>query len=245
MTGDVGYGIAVATAAAVALLIRRAESRRLGYVKDPGYRFVGAGCLVGAVIGSKLGMLSYLPLGDMRGLWSAALSLRFDGKTIVGALAGGYLFGELTKRLAGVKFSTGDALAVALPVGQAIGRLGCFFAGCCYGTTSTLPWAVYEHGARRHPVVLYEAALDLALAGWLFSIRKEPRTPGHLFRYYLVGYATIRFGLETLRGEPQRTLGPLSFTQVLCLAAIVVLWLSLRKPLGPLPEPAELKPKRV
>jgi phosphatidylglycerol:prolipoprotein diacylglycerol transferase len=163
----------------------------------------------------------------------------------VGALAGGYLFGELTKKLAGVRFSTGDALAFALPVGQAIGRLGCFFGGCCYGTASSLPWAVYEHGALRHPVMLYESALDLALAAALFAIRNRPRPPGHLFRYYLLGYAAVRLGLEALRGEPQRSVGPLSFTQLLCIAAIVALALSLRRTKEEIAERPELEEKRV
>jgi prolipoprotein diacylglyceryltransferase len=235
----------VALGASVALGIRRYESRRLGYTGHPGYRFVGAGCLVGAVLGAKLGMLLYLRLDDMPGLLTAARSLRFDGKTIVGALAGGYLLGELTKKLAGVKFSTGDALAVALPVGQAIGRIGCFFGGCCYGTPTSVPWGVYGHGAVRHPVVLYESVLDLVLAAVLFAVRKKRRPPGHLFRYYLVGYATIRFCLESLRGEPQRALGPLSFTQLFCLGAAVVLGLSLRRGSGPRPQGSELEPKRV
>jgi phosphatidylglycerol:prolipoprotein diacylglycerol transferase len=237
MSPAVLYGAFVAFGAVVALVVRRREAARLGYTAHPGYRFVGVGCLVGAVIGAKLGMLFYLPLDDMPRLWAEAESLRFDGKTIVGALAGGYLFGEITKKLAGVKFSTGDALAVALPLGQAIGRIGCFFGGCCYGTTCSLPWGVPNHGAMRHPVVLYEAGLDFALAMTLFAIRETARPPGHLFRYYLIGYGVIRFGLETLRGEPQRTLGPLSFTQAFCLLAIALLALSFRASHAPLSEP--------
>jgi phosphatidylglycerol:prolipoprotein diacylglycerol transferase len=210
-------------------------------------------------------MLLYLPLDDMPRLLAEAQSLRFDGKTIVGALAGGYLFGELTKKLAKVEFSTGDALAVALPLGQAIGRVGCFFGGCCYGTACSLPWAVYSHGAARHPVMLYEAALDLALAAVLVAVRARSRPltrskarnvavllarpPGHLFRYYLIGYGVIRFSLEFLRGEPQRTLGPLSFTQVICLLAVAALGISLRFPSAarhqPAPQHSELEPKRV
>jgi prolipoprotein diacylglyceryltransferase len=235
----------VALGAVVALGIRRYESKRLGYTAHSGYRFVGAGCLVGAVLGAKLGMLFYLRLDDMPGLLTAARSFRFDGKTIVGALAGGYLFGELTKKLARVKFSTGDALAVALPVGQAIGRIGCFLGGCCYGTPTTLPWGVYSHDAVRHPVVLYESALDLILAAVLFAVRKKPRVPGHLFRYYLVGYATIRVCVESLRGEPQRSLGPFSFTQLFCLGAAVVLAVSLRRGREPHPQGSELEAKGV
>jgi phosphatidylglycerol:prolipoprotein diacylglycerol transferase len=250
MSPTTAYGVCVALGAVSALAIRRWEASRLGYTADPGYRFVGAGCLVGAVVGAKLGMLMYLPLNDMSLLWSEATSLRFDGKTVVGALAGGYAAGELTKKLAGVRFSTGDALAVALPAGQAIGRLGCFFAGCCYGTPCDLPWAVHGHGALRHPVPLYEAVLDLALAVTLFAIRKTPRPPGRLFRYYLIGYGVIRFGLETLRGEPQRSLGPLSATQWVCLVAIGVLAISLQRRgpepmLDPAPQHPELETKRV
>ncbi len=245
MSPTVAYGVCVALGAAVALVVRRREAARLGYTAHPGYRFVGAGCLVGAVVGAKLGMLLYLPLDDMPRLLTEAQSLRFDGKTIVGALAGRYLFGELTKKLAGVQFSTGDALAIALPLGQALGRVGCFFGGCCYGTPSLLPWALYSHGEWRHPVMLYEAVLDLAVAATLFAVRKRPRPAGHLFRYYLIAYGVIRFSLEALRGEPQRTLGPLSFTQVLCLLAVVALAISLRASHQPAPEHAELEPKRV
>lgn len=245
MTPTMAYGACVAIGALVAFVIRRRESTRLGYTAHPGYRFVGMGCLVGAVVGSKLAMLLYLPLNDMPRLWDAARSLRFDGKSIVGALAGGYLFGELAKKLAGVKFSTGDALAVALPVSQAIGRLGCFFAGCCYGTATSLPWAVHSHGAMRHPVVLYESALDLVLAGVLYAARDVPRTPGHLFRWYLVGYAAIRFSLESLRGEPQRSVGPFSAVQIICLVAAIALLVSLRPRGDQSPEQPELKPERV
>ncbi len=114
-TRQLWYGLCVSMGVVAALVIRRSENKRLGYDRHPRYALVGLGCLLGAVLGSKIGMLL-----------TEAAHFSFAGKTILGALAGGYVLGELTKWLVGIRFSTGDALAVALPVGQAFGRLGCF-----------------------------------------------------------------------------------------------------------------------
>lgn len=200
----------------------------MGYTECPGYRYVGVSCLVGAVIGSKLGMIFYVPVGDFVAFLGRMSELRMDGKTVLGALTGGYVGGEVGKRLVGVQFSTGDALALALPVGQAFGRLGCFLAGCCFGKETTVPWATLSRAALRHPVQLYESALCLALAAALLLVRDHARPPGHLFRLYLIGYASIRFSLEFYRGEPQHRLGTLSWAQVYCLVVVAVLAVSLR-----------------
>ncbi|MEM6954448.1 MAG: prolipoprotein diacylglyceryl transferase family protein [Myxococcota bacterium] len=222
------YAVAVVSAFIVGGYIRRREGVRLGYVRDPRYRWVGLACLLGAVLGAKLGMLFYLSVDQLLELGARAADLRFDGKTVLGAITGGYIAGELAKKALGVRYSTGDALAVALPVGQAIGRLGCFFTGCCFGAPCELPWSVAQHDALRHPVQLYESAACLALAGWLWSTRTRPRRAGFLFRYYLIGYAAIRFSMEFFRGEPQRQLGPLSYAQVYCLIIALVFAVSLR-----------------
>lgn len=219
--------------------IKRWHERRLGLAqRHPRYRFLWVICLAGAVLGAKLGMLLYVPVSRMPELWQGMLQLRFDGKTIIGALTGGYVFGEIGKKLLGIRYSTGDALAIALPVGQAIGRVGCAIGGCCYGAPCALPFF------SRHPAQLYEAGLDLALAAALFAIRDEPRPAGHLFRYYLIGYCAIRVGIDVFRGEPQPMLGPLSYAQVYCSAAAVILGASvvLSKRGSPLPD-AELSPE--
>jgi len=227
VASNLAYSVFVGTGAVASLGIKAVEDRRLGYGRHENYRFVAVGCLLGAVIGAKLGLLLYAPWSEVVQVGRSLIALQFDGKTVLGALAGGYAAGEITKRLVRVRFSTGDALAIALPVGQAIGRIGCFFGGCCYGTVTNLPWAVMQAGALRHPVQLYESTLDASLTAFLFAIRRRPRTPGHLFRYYLIGYGIIRFGIEWLRGEPQRMLGPLTFAQVFCAVAVVVVAASL------------------
>jgi prolipoprotein diacylglyceryltransferase len=75
----------------------------------------------------------------------------------------------------------------------------------------------------RHPVQIYEAVLDIALAATLFAIRKQPRIEGHLFRMFLIGYALIRFALDPLRGDERQTLLGLSYVQIACALAALVL----------------------
>lgn len=216
------YALSMALAFALALSVRRMESRRLGYTHDPRHRWVGVGALLGAVVGAKLGMLLFQPLDDFHQTLARMASLDFTGKTVIGGLMGGYVGVEVAKRLVGITRSTGDAFAVAVPLGQCVGRIGCFLHGCCYGTPSRGPLSVEMAGAHRHPTQLYEAALDLGLAAALYAVRKTPRPEGHLFRRYLVGYALIRFALEPWRGDPTVHVGPLTLVQVVCLAAVVV-----------------------
>lgn len=216
-----GYAVFMLLAFVVGFAVRRHEAQRLGQKQWPGYRWVGVGALLGAVVGAKLGMVLFLPWEQVRTVLFSISEADFSGKTVLGGLAGGYAGVEIAKKLVGITVSTGDAFAVALPLGQAIGRVGCFFNGCCYGTPTELPWNTYVAGAHRHPTQLYEAALDLVLAAWLWSLRGRAFPTGHLFRRYLVGYAVVRFFLEFVRGDPGIELGPLSAAQVFCVVVAV------------------------
>jgi prolipoprotein diacylglyceryltransferase len=215
------YAALLVVSAVVAGLIRRLELRRLGWERDSSQRVVAAGALVGAILGAKLGMILFEPPDALAVTLSRAFALDLTGKTVIGGLAGGFLGVELAKWAIGHRRSTGDAWAVALPTAQAVGRIGCLLHGCCYGAPADLPWSVVLGGVPRHPAPLYEAFLDVLLALWLATIRDRPRPAGHLFRIYLVGYATIRFVVEAFRGDPHRVLGPLTLVQWVCLAAIV------------------------
>lgn len=103
-----------------------------------------------------------------------------------------------------------DVLAVALPLGHAFGRIGCFLNGCCYGKPCLLPWGVVfpegsdptlrYPGISLHPVQLYESCGNLALFAILFySIRKSK--PGQTTALYLFLYGLMRFLDEFLRGD--------------------------------------------
>jgi prolipoprotein diacylglyceryltransferase len=92
-----------------------------------------------------------------------------------------------------------DAFAPAGIVALAIGRVGCFLAGCCWGKPTDLPWGVVlpELGPlARHPVQLYSAALDAMLGCALLRTR---RPPGVTAAYAAIGLGAARLLLETAR----------------------------------------------
>jgi phosphatidylglycerol:prolipoprotein diacylglycerol transferase len=126
----------------------------------------------------------------------------------------------------------------ALPLAHAVGRLGCFLAGCCYGAAHDLPWAVtYTDpaaadlngtplGRPLHPTQLYEALLELgnfAVVTWVW--RRAPRSWAPVATW-LGLYGAERFALEFLRGDPRGAWLGLSTSQWLALAMLgAALWL--------------------
>ena len=105
-----------------------------------------------------------------------------------------------------------DLMVPCLALGQAIGRLGCVFAGCCYGGPTDLPWAMtFTHpdsvaplGVPLHPTQLYEAGYCLALAGFLIWVRRRRRFIGQVFLSYFSIYPVLRSLNELVRDDAQR-----------------------------------------
>jgi phosphatidylglycerol:prolipoprotein diacylglycerol transferase len=123
-------------------------------------------------------------------------------------------------------------LLVALPLAHAVGRIGCQLAGCCFGTHSSLPFAVtYSHpvalamgapaGIALHPVPLYEAMLELgnaALLLWAFRSRWDARS---MLALWLALYGCERFALEFLRGDDRGAWWGVTTSQWLCMLMLV------------------------
>jgi hypothetical protein len=117
------------------------------------------------------------PLGDAIG--AQVLQSVFGGipgKSLLGGVAVGYAAVVYAKRQLGIRRPTGDLFAVALAAGEAVGRVGCFFAGCCYGKVTTVPWAVHNHGAwRQSHTVVFGARGGGGDAGSAAARRTPPR----------------------------------------------------------------------
>lgn len=137
-----------------------------------------------------------------------------------------------------------DTFTPGLALGHAIGRMGCFLAGCCWGQRCDLPWAVtFTNPLARemfgtplwiplHPAQLYESVAVLALFVVVYRRFHRPHGPGRLIGLYLTGYAVVRFLLEFVRAhdESNPLLGPLVFQQWLALALLAAgVWL-MRRP---------------
>jgi phosphatidylglycerol---prolipoprotein diacylglyceryl transferase len=138
------------------------------------------------------------------------------GKTVLGGIAGGWLAVAAAKRYAGVRRPTGDLFAVALCAGEAVGRFGCFFGGCCHGKASQVPWAVWQHEALRHPAQLYLSAVCLLILVALFRMERWRPVENLLFYSQGALYCSGRFVVEFFRESTAH--GGLTTAQWACAA---------------------------
>jgi phosphatidylglycerol:prolipoprotein diacylglycerol transferase len=237
-----GYGVMFA----LAILCGWVLTRRLGRDIDPRVPWTDVFfyTILAGFAGAKLtNVLVSLP-DILAGRRSLAGTLLGGGVWFGGVLAGSAVWYALAKRHGVRPGRLANLVFVVAPLCHAIGRIGCFLGGCCYGSACDLPWAVTytDPAAHRlngtplgvplHPTVLYEAALELGnfLVCWTLWKRKAPDWT--IAAVWLGLYGVERFFLEFLRSDPRGFLGPLSTSQWLSLAALgcsAALWRSIRR----------------
>jgi phosphatidylglycerol---prolipoprotein diacylglyceryl transferase len=141
------------------------------------------------------------------------------GKTILGALLGGYAGVEIAKKLTGYTRATGDWFALIAPLGIAVGRVGCLLHGCCLGKRCAPAWWTIRdaHGISRWPAVPVEIAFNLLALGVFFLLRRRRLLLGQHFHLYLIAYGLFRFAHEFLRATP-RVAGEISGYQFAAIA---------------------------
>ncbi len=206
--------LAYAVAFRVYLALRHHQGDALD---DEARWWVIAAAAAGAAAGSKL--LYWLE--DPRltlAHWHDPVFL-MGGKTIVGALIGGLLAVEWTKRRLGITRRTGDLFALPLCVGIAIGRVGCFLTGLpdhTAGVPTALPWGVDFGDGPRHPTQLYEILFVLLLGLGILWYSRRPHAEGDLFKFFMVGYFAFRFAVDFLKPDV-RVFAGLSSIQWACV----------------------------
>lgn len=119
-----------------------------------------------------------------------------------------------------------DGVAPALATGYAIGRIGCFAAGHCFGLPTTMPWGVHDPlGYYRynlvHPTPIYEALGASIIFAFLWLKRTNRQVDGKLFGYFLWGLGIGRFMIEMIRRNPTGLWG-LSQAQWIALLMILL-----------------------
>jgi phosphatidylglycerol:prolipoprotein diacylglycerol transferase len=181
-------------------------------------------------------------------------SLARSGGVFQGGLAFGIIFALWYFRKHKIPtWKAADVVGSALALGHGFGRIGCFSAGCCYGSECSLPWGVTfqnEYASNLtgiplhtllHPTQLYESALNFLNFFVLFLILKKKKFDGQVFSFYIINYSIIRFFVEYFRGDhpdsafliqnpsPYLSLSFPQFFSVLGLIGGVTLFLVLRK----------------
>src|SRR3954466_5012624 len=256
------YGLLLAAAYLLGLKLAmvRAKARGLdaNRVLD-----LGIYIIISALVGAKLLLL----ITDFK-------SFTADPRELLTlARSGGVFYGGLIlavgvalwyiRRVGLPLWTTCDVFAPGIALGHVVGRFGCFFAGCCYRTPTSLPWGITftdpfaqtnvgtPLGVPLHPTQLYEAGAELLILAVLLLTEKKGRPfPGRTFWAYMLLYGISRFIIEIYRGDPRGTVEWLSMTlstsQFVSLL-IVPLSLVMLMILGrrPGPAPAEPATRRV
>jgi phosphatidylglycerol:prolipoprotein diacylglycerol transferase len=145
------------------------------------------------------------------------------GKSIVGGLLGGIIGVEVTKWAIGEGRSTGDLFAIAIGVGMAIGRVGCFLTGLSdhtHGVATSLPWGVdFGDGIPRHPAQIYEIVFLLALAPLLARLPAPRLRSGDVFKLFMAAYLAFRLVADAWKPGVPIFLG-LTAIQWACVAGL-------------------------
>ena len=190
-------------------------------ISDNNRLIIFIGAAFGAFVGSHLvGVLENpLQLSHLNILYI------MGNKTIVGGMVGGLIGVEITKKIIGVRVSSGDLMVYPLILAMIIGRTGCFLAGLddgTYGIPSNLPWAInFGDGVRRHPTNLYEILFWIVLwIGLKITEKNHQFTDGSKFKIFLSSYLVFRFMDEFIKPDYFFSFG-LSVIQLVCLAGIL------------------------
>ncbi|MDE2511859.1 MAG: prolipoprotein diacylglyceryl transferase [Elusimicrobia bacterium] len=215
------YGVLVACGYVTAIWWLQARRGELGLTEDAFWDLV-YWLFGGALLGGKIGYV--IVERDITLFWH---DVRY-GFVFYGGFLGAALAGWIASRRMKFSFAKmSDYFGVALPIGHAIGRLGCLAAGCCYGAHTDLPWGIPLAGdPSRHPTQIYEAIANALIAYTVARVglrrtRDGRWKPGSAFLFYIALYATARFLIEIVRADDRGfVLAGLSPSQWVALAAL-------------------------
>lgn len=221
------YGLMIAIGFAAALFLSLSRAKKRGLDEDIIY-----GILFCAVIGGLAGtrILFYIVeipqiLKDPSILWNFK-----EGYVVYGGIIGGVLCSYFYCKKKNVIFADYfDLVMPAVAMAQGFGRLGCFFAGCCYGRlTDSVFGITFSHssyapnGVKLIPTQLMSSAGDFAIAAvlLLYAAKKPKRT--RVGAAYLMLYGVGRFIIEFFRGDYRGSVGIFSTSQLISFGIIAI-----------------------
>jgi phosphatidylglycerol:prolipoprotein diacylglycerol transferase len=247
------YGVLLAAAYLLGLQFALVRARARGLdanrVMD-----LGIWIIISALVGAKL-LLLVVDFDTFKQQPRELLTLLRSGGVFYGGLIAAVAVAMWYMRRHKLPlWSVSDAFAPGIALGHVIGRMGCFFAGCCFGKATDVAWAVTftnQYAAQNvgtplniplHPTQLYEAGAELIILGVLLLLERRSRSfPGRTFWTYMLLYGVTRFVIEFYRGDPRGMVGALStsqFVSVILVPLSVTMLILLSRRITPEPKVA-------
>ena len=226
------YGVLLAVAYLVALQLAVVRARRQG-LDGTKVMDLGIYLIIAALVGAKL-MLVVVDFDYFRSQPRELLSLVRAGGVFYGGLLAALGVAILLVRRYQLRiWTTADLFAPGIALGHVVGRLGGLMAGCCYGTPTTMPWAITftnplaasnvgtPLGIPLHPTQLYDAGAELLILIVLLTTERRG-TPfdGRTFWLYMLLYGVSRFVVEFYRGDDRGTIMGISTSQFVSLLIV-------------------------
>lgn len=232
------YGLMMASALLVGIFLASRFARRAGL--DPGMVWnLGVYMALAGLLGSKILLVL--------SVWRSSTGNLREFFSLNTLFAGGVWYGGLLLAITVCGFyawrnrvsfaALGDVYSPGVAGGYALGRLGCFAAGCCWGKPLEAAWAVtftdpysarvvgVPLGVPLHPTQLYSSAASALIFLLLVLLWRRRRFNGEIFAAYMMLYAVARFAIEFYRGDPRGDYyfnGALSQAQTICIVLFVV-----------------------
>jgi len=227
------YGLCVALGFLVAAILILKEAKKIGLPSDAIFDCVIA-ALVGGLTGARL-LFVVINWQDFAHSPLRALMFHEGGLAFQGGLVFGILSVLLVARIKGLSFwKVADLFAPYIALGQAVGRIGCFLNGCCYGRVITSGIGVTFPGETvvRIPAQIYSSLSLLGIFLALIALRARRRFDGFVLSMYLILYGVFRFFIAFTRADNPLFFSWLKLSQAISVATILAgigLYLALRR----------------
>jgi phosphatidylglycerol---prolipoprotein diacylglyceryl transferase len=250
------YGVLLAAAYLLGLQLAmvRARKRNLDATR---VMDLGIYIIISALVGAKL-LLLVTDFQTFRSNPAELLSLARSGGVFYGGLILAVAVALVYIRRIGLPlWTTCDVFAPGIALGHVVGRFGCFFAGCCFGKPTNLPWAITftdpfaaanvgtPLNVPLHPTQIYEAGAELLILLFLLGTERKGRPfAGRTFWLYMLLYAISRFIIEFFRGDERGSVGVLStsqFISVILAPLAVIMLVYLARQAAPAPRQSSRK----
>ncbi len=221
------YGIMIAIGYVSALFICEKRAKKRDMNTDALYGIFWC-AVIGGALGSKI---LYYTVNIKDVIADPSIILNFqNGWVVYGGIIGGVLASFLYCKIKKVDFVAYlDLVLPAVAFAQGCGRIGCFFAGCCYGRETTSPLGITywqsdfaPNGVKLVPTQIYSSIGDFAMAFLLMAYAKKEPAKGRVAAGYCILYSIGRFVIEIFRNDYRGEYGPFSTSQLISVFILAI-----------------------